>query len=347
MILNGMTFDNFEKKFRLKASKSGYSEDEVLKCLSYAKPLLEKGLPIIYNTSNLSVLVGYKKVYLKRAALFTNFFYRRFTIKKKNNKLRTLSEPLPSLKEIQTWILNNILYNIPISKFAKAYIPNRNILDNTRYHRNKEKVLSLDIKDFFPSIKRTNIENIFLGQGYSSNVSNLLSKLCCCDESLPQGAPTSPYLSNIYLNNFDALIAEYCIEKSIRYTRYADDIAFSGDFNEQPLMDLIVIELGKIGLFLNPNKVKVMGKDERQIVTGIVVNSVIQIPKYQRNEIRKEIYYIKKFGLDEHLIRTANTRKNYIKHLIGKIDYAAFINPKDEEMQQYKTYLYENFVNIN
>ncbi|GAC1303676.1 MAG: retron St85 family RNA-directed DNA polymerase [Mucilaginibacter sp.] len=339
-----MTFDNFEKNFRVKASKSGYSEDEILKCLNYAKPLLEKNLPIIYNTSNLSVLVGYKKVYLKRAALFTNFFYRRFAIKKKNNKLRNLSEPLPSLKEIQIWILNNILYNIPISKFAKAYVPNKNILDNTRYHRNKEKVLCLDIKDFFPSIKRASVENIFRGRGYSSNVSNLLSKLCCCDESLPQGAPTSPYLSNIYLNNFDLVISEYCIQKSVRYTRYADDLTFSGDFDEQRLIDLTIKELEKIGLTLNQNKISVMGRDDRQLVTGLVVNKVIQIPRFQRDEIRKEIYYIQKFGLEEHLNRIANTRSNYMKHLIGKIDYAVFINPKDEEMQDYKVYLYKNFI---
>jgi retron-type reverse transcriptase len=342
-----MTFDNFEKNFRLKASKSGYSEEEVLKCLSYAKPLLDKSLPIIYNTSNLSALVGYKKTYLKRAALFTSYFYRKFTIKKKNNKLRFLSEPLPSLKEIQIWILNNILYNIPVSKFAKAYIPDRNILDNTKYHRNKEKVLCLDIENFFHSIKRAGVEEIFLKQGYSSNVSNLLSKLCCCDDSLPQGAPTSPYLSNIYLNTFDGIISQYCIEINIRYTRYADDLSFSGDFDETPLIELVASELTKIGLRLNLNKVKIMRKDERQIVTGIVVNKVIQIPKYKRIEIRKEIYYIKKFGLNEHLIRTENNRANYIKHLLGKIDYAVFINPKDLEMQQYKKYLFENYVKPN
>jgi len=340
-----MTFDIYEATFRAKASKSGFSEEDILKCLTYAKPLLEKNLPVIYNTSNLSALVGYEKPFLKKAALFTRYYYRRFTIKKKNNKLRTLSEPLPSLKEIQIWILNTILYNIPVSKFAKAYVPNRNILDNTRFHRNKEKVLSLDIEDFFPSIKRPSIEKIFLSLGYSSNVSNLLSKLCCCDEILPQGAPTSPYLSNIYLQNFDVFISNYCINEDIRYTRYADDLTFSGDFEEEQVIKIVTNELKKIGLRLNKSKVKVMGRNDRQIVTGIVVNKIVQIPRYKRNDIRKEVYFVKKFGLDDHLVKTKNNRGNYIKHLLGKIEYAIFINPKDEEMLGYKKYLIENYNN--
>src|ERR1700743_731560 len=104
MILD-MTYDLYEKNFRKKATKVGYSEDEISKCLAYARPLIDKKLPIIFNTANLAVLVGYRKNYLKRAVLFTDFFYRNFTIKKKSGKLRFLSEPLPSLKEIQIWIL--------------------------------------------------------------------------------------------------------------------------------------------------------------------------------------------------------------------------------------------------
>src|ERR1700744_6085418 len=117
MIL-AMTFDNYEKNFRKKASKSGYSEDDIQKCLKYAQPIIAKGLPVIYNTSNLAALVGYRKNYLKRAVLFTPYFYRKFFITKKAGKLREIKEPLPSLKDIQIWILNHILYAIHPSKFA-------------------------------------------------------------------------------------------------------------------------------------------------------------------------------------------------------------------------------------
>jgi RNA-directed DNA polymerase len=194
-----MDFSQFETIFRYKARVSGYSEENIVSCLNYARPLIEKNFPVIFNTSNLAALVGYKTLYLKRAALHTNYFYRSFTIKKSNGKARILKEPLPSLKEIQVWILQNILYNtnIPISKYAKAYVKKKNLIENVKYHKSKEKVLTLDISNFFGSIERISIEKIFRTLGYSSNIANLLSKLCCCDNCLPQGAPTSPTLSNI------------------------------------------------------------------------------------------------------------------------------------------------------
>ena len=334
-----MTFSYFEEHFTKRASQAGYSEDNIQKCLTYAKPLITNGLPVIFNTSNLSALVGYKKTYIKKSVLYPDHFYRRFEVKKKNGSTRYLEEPLPSLKEIQCWILKNILYEVPVSRFAKAYVPKRDLLDNVKYHKNKESVISLDIEIFFTSIQRISIEQIFLGLGYSSNISNLLSKLCCCNETLPQGAPTSPYLSNIFLVHFDSILSVYCRLNNIRYTRYADDIILSGEIDAPSAIEFVRMELFKIGLTLNEQKIKVMGKNFRQIVTGIVVNSVIQTPKKQRDKIRQEIYYIKRFTLEGHLKKTNNKRANYVKHLIGKINFALFINPLDNEMQAYRKYM--------
>lgn len=339
-----MTYDVYEKNFRLKASLAGYSEEEILKCLKYAKPLLDKSLPVIYNTSNLAALVGYNKNYMKRAVHHPDFFYRIFNIKKKNGKLREIKEPLPSLKEIQVWILRNILYNVPVSKFAKAYVPKRNMLDNVRYHRGKDLVLSLDIENFFPSIKESSIQRIFEFMGYSSNISNLLSKLCCYENILPQGAPTSAYLSNIYLIEFDNLVADLCTKIEVRYTRYADDLFFSGEFDEDKIIELVAEELNKLNLKLNKEKIKVMRQSDRQIITGIVVNKTIQLSNENRKEIRQEIFYIKKFGLESHLAKTKNNRANYIFHLLRKINYAIYINPKDKKMLEYKSYINDAYM---
>lgn len=87
-----MTFQHYENLFREKAEQAGYSEENIQKCLYYANPLIERGIPVIYNTSNLSALVGYNKLYLKKAALYTNSFYRKFSIKKRNGKKRELKE---------------------------------------------------------------------------------------------------------------------------------------------------------------------------------------------------------------------------------------------------------------
>jgi len=134
-----MTFEQYKTEFTVEAGKSGYSEQNIILCLQYAEKLYSYGVPVIYNTSHLSGLVGYKKNYLKKAVLFTPYFYRKFYIYKKNGKKRTISEPLPSLKEIQNWILLNILYNVEVSRFAKAYIRKSNIRQNLVFHKGQKR----------------------------------------------------------------------------------------------------------------------------------------------------------------------------------------------------------------
>lgn len=332
-------FDKYKKEFEKKASNTGYSADNIYKCLQYAEPLIEKDLPVIYNTSHLSKLVGYKKNYIKRSVQFPNYFYRHFEIPKKNGKTRRLSEPLPSLKEIQNWILEEILYKVKVSRYAKAYVKNRSIKDHVRYHKNKSKILTLDITKFFDSIKPKLTEDLFKRLGYSNIVSNLLTKLCYLNDSLPQGAPTSPYLSNIIMYEFDEAISKYCIENKLRYTRYADDLAFSEDFNKEELINKVREELSKLGLELNDAKTLFMEKNVQQIITGVVVNKKSQIPKCERNKIRNSMFYIKKFGLENHIENIKEDRANYLKHLLGKIQYVLFLNPKDNEFIEYKKHL--------
>ena len=334
-----MTYEEYEIVFRKEAQNIGYSETDIENYLKYAKPLIKQKLPVIYNTSHLSALVGYNKKYLKRASLHTSYFYRTFPITKKNKSIRYINEPLPSLKKIQYWILNHILYKIPVSKFTKAYIPQRNILDNVKWHKGKKKILVLDIENFFPSVTRDKIETIFINLGYLSPVSGLLSKLCCLNDCLPTGAPTSPYLTNILLKNFDNEIAKYCNSQKpkIRYTRYADDLTFSGnEFDENELIKCIKEELAKESLKLNESKTKVMLSGQRQVVTGLVVNQKIQVPKVKRKELRQAIYFIQKFGLKDHLRKINCQKDNYLKHLLGIAHFILFVTPDNQEIQGYK-----------
>lgn len=335
-----MVFETYIKSFREAAINAGYSELSIQRCLNYAEPLISKGFPVIYNTSHLASLVGYKKKYLKRAALYPIYFYREFKIPKKDGiGTRTIKEPLPSLKEIQKWILDNLLYEVEVSKYVKSYVPKRNIRDNVKYHKNQKVVVTLDIEDFFPSINIKSIERIFKQIGYSSLISNLLSKLCCLDDSLPQGSPTSPYLSNIVLLEFDKSMEDFCLENSIRYTRYADDLTFSGNFDPSIIINKVRATLYPYGLKLKERKTRIMKSSQRQHVTGIVVNKKLQIPRETRKEIRQSYYYIKKYGLDNHIKHIKFSHANYLKHIIGKVEYILFINPADVEAIKIRDYL--------
>lgn len=334
-----MKFENYKSEFTKNAIDAGYSHDNLQKCLVYAEKLFSHNVPVIYNVTHLSALVGYKQQYLKKAVVSTDHFYRDFEILKSNGKKRNISEPLPSLKEIQLWILHEILYKIAVSPFAKAYKQNVKLTENLRFHKNKNKVFTLDMKDFFGSIKQSDVESIFRNLGYSKSISNMLAKLCCKNGSLPQGAPTSPYLSNIFFNPTDKIISEHCIKHKINYTRYADDLSFSGDFDENALFVLIQNEIEKVGLRINNEKTKLMTPNERQTVTGIVVNQKAQVVFYKRNELRKAMYYIQKFGLKEHMYHEKIYQANYLEHLLGKINFVLQINPGDIEFQGYRDVL--------
>lgn len=345
-----MDFSEYSIKFKSKAEKAGYSESDISYYLDYAEKLYQKNLPVIYNTSHLGALTGYSTDYIRRAVVHTKYFYRTFYISKKNGKKRTINEPLPSLKEIQLWINDNVLSHIKPSKFAKAYIKSRGIIDNVKYHKAKKFIFNLDLQDFFPSISIHTIELFFLQLGYSNNLSNLLAKLCCLDGRLAQGAPTSPALSNHVLYQFDEAIGQYAVENNLRYTRYADDLTFSFNYNfdvahiENKVKECLKL-IEHSSLKINTEKTHLLKKSDRQVITGIVVNEFPQTPIKYRKRIRQEIYYIKKFGLIDHLNQIQETRKNYLYHILGKINFVLSINPKDPEMKSYKDFVQTLFTN--
>lgn len=175
----------------------------------------------------------------------------------------------------------------------------------------------------------------FISSGYEKKLSLILSNLVTLKGSLPQGAPTSPCLSNIIMRKFDADISTYCKKNDIRYTRYADDLTFSGKLNKQKIINLCEKKLNRLNLKLNTDKIRVLKRHNRQSVTGIVVNEKIQVERSKRLEYRKITYYIEKYGTENHLkkINLNIDSKQYLISLKGKIGYAIFINPYDENLK--------------
>lgn len=324
-----MNWSNYSSKFISQAKVERISDERIENLLTYAKNLHKKKIPIIFDLNHLSNLVGYSFDYIERAIKYTRYFYRYYEIPKKNGKLRSISEPLPSLKEIQKWILKEILYTCKVSKYAKAYVKNRSIKSNAYFHQNKKIVLTIDISDFFGSIKQEKIDDFFQSLGYSNHVSLALSKLCTLNGSLPQGAPTSPYLSNLLFLELDLEISDFCRRNNISYTRYSDDLTFSGDENVAGVINFVNPLFTKYDLYINPDKTRTRRKNECQEVTGIVVNKKLQVSKVTRKKFRQEAFYIRKYGLESHLNYVSNKKKNSIQHLIGVGNFITYINPQD------------------
>ena len=336
-----MKWINYEKNFIIAAKESDYSEEYINRNLEIAHKLFHKKLPIIFNQEHFSFLVGIDLQYLLKASNSQSNFYRYFKIPKKSKGLRDIAEPLPNLKLAQKWILEEILYSCPTSNYAKAYKKGVSLKENAKFHRGQKKVLSLDINNFFGSFKYSDVYSFFISLGYSKDVSVLLTNLCTLKGSLPQGAPTSPALFNLLFTNIDKRISIYTNNKRIRYTRYADDLTFSGDYEVGELISFVKNIFASKGFTLNTSKTRVRLPHQRQEVTGIIVNEKLQAPKELRRDLRKNIYFIKKFGLDSHLSIKDKEKKTYLKYLLGVANYIHSINPKDDTASNNLIYLKE------
>ena len=322
-----MNWDEYEARFKDAARARDCPEQYVDQCLHYARPLIAQGLPPIYNLQHLSLLVGYDESYIRGCAYCSEKFYRRFHIAKRSGGLRTIDEPLPSLKDIQRWVLGNVLSRLTVSRFAKGFVAGRDIKENARFHRAQPVVLSLDIRDFFPSIQRHRVYGIFRSLGYSQEVSNILGRVCTRDNQLPQGAPTSPALSNLFARRIDRRLARYARSQKLRYTRYADDITLSGQLRPGAVISMVERVLADEGLQLNHSKTRAMQQHQRQEVTGIVVNNKLDFPRDIRRRLRQATYYIEHFGLSSHLSHTMEKRARYLDHLIGLISTVLYVHP--------------------
>jgi len=343
-----LDFISYKRQFRLLALQNNLSNDEIVKLLDYAKGLVDRNLPIIYDQEHLSNLMGVEYRYLLGVTNSQVTHYKQYLLPKKNGGYRIIMEPLPTLKLVQIWILKNILYansNL-VSPNAKAFIRNIGLRDNAKFHKGKRVVLNIDLIDFFGSIDFQMVLKLFTDLGYNKPIAVMLSNLCTLHGILPQGAPTSPMISNMVFYPVDVIIFEYCKQRKIMYTRYADDLSFSGDFDAYEVLRFLNNALKPFHFKINGKKTKICYKGVRQAVTNIVVNEKIQTRKDYRKSIRQSIYYVCRFGLDEHVSRynakhnTRWTSESYLNHLRGKVCYALYINSKDTEMQRYRQILF-------
>ena len=267
--------------------------------------------------------------------------YHTVYLPKSDGSKRKLSVPDLILKLVQKSIADNILIQYPISKYAKAYKPGSSIQKNARPHVGKKKILKLDIEGFFDHILYSRVKDtVFYEEKYSESIRILLTMLCYYNDSLPQGAPTSPAITNIIMYDFDETVGAFCNEKNTAYTRYCDDMTFSGDFDEKEIISFVKNVLFKFGLHLNNRKTAVVPATKRQCVTGIVVNEKMNITKDYRKKVRQEVYYIRKFGLDGCLNKMGiSDKERYLLSLKGRIAFVLQTIPSNCEFIEYKNFL--------
>ena len=254
--------------------------------------------------------------------------YHPVVIPKKSGGRRKLLVPDALLRTIQRNLLHHVLEEFQISEFACAYKKGTSIVDNARLHVGAKLVLKLDIQDFFDQITWILVyQNAFPGTHFPPAIRKMLTEFCCVRDRLPQGAPTSPTVSNLVMRPFDVHMGEWCREREIRYTRYCDDLTFSGAFAPEEVIRKVRGFLQVYGFELNRKKTRVLGRGNAQSVTGIVVNEKAQVSRAYRRKLRQEVYLFDRYG-----IKTAEGPKNderERRRLLGKMRYVLSVNPED------------------
>ena len=295
--------DSISQNWRNYFNSKGLSDNIIDEHIKYIQKLSSNKLPIIFEFLHLAKLLGRSNVFLALAVNNPETLYREFEIPKRNSKeLRVITCPYPSLLEVQNWIYNNILKSIKVHPCAHGFLPNRSIISNVQPHINSQQILKIDLKDFFPSISINRIISIFYNQGYNKKVSYYLARLCSFEDVLPQGAPTSPALSNIVCYKMDKRIYRLCKKFNLNYTRYADDLTISGVAIPKKIFDYIKEIIEDSGFELNDSKTKFYNKNSKKIITGVQIkNNGITLPKNYKKSLCKELYYINKYGLESHM----------------------------------------------
>lgn len=325
------------------------------KLLLYITPLITKGLPIIFDFKHLALHLVLPNEELRILINDISTYYRTFYIKKKNGTDREIVAPYPKLAYCQRWIYNNILLKVQIHKKATGFVKGKSIVNNAQTHLENNYILKLDIEDFFPSIKEKQVFSIFKKMGYSSTVSKCLSLLCTLDNALPQGASTSPCISNIILIGLDEQLDEYASNTGLKYSRYADDITISAKYNFKNVHQEIINIIESFNFKINIEKKKYIGRTGRKIITGIsITGGKLTIPIQSKRNIRHVVYFLLKNGLLKHQENIKSRDPLYLERVIGRLYFWKSVEPENKyvissikSLEQMNRDLKEEFANLH
>lgn len=304
------------------------------------------GFPFLYDTHQLRHFLGLTREQLFNYLKYIDREYRTTNIKKKNGGGRTLHVPSHQLKRRQAIILRRILNALPVSPYATAYKKGATLQNNATPHVGHRYLLKLDITDFFGSIRFGQVYRAAFNANYfPKQIGLMLTRLCCRQDVLPQGAPTSPALSNLVMQNFDNNMGAWCAKRGIAYTRYCDDMTFSSDKPLYHVYEKAKAMLEEMGFQLNEKKTRFVTNSSRQSVTGLTVNEKVSISRDYKRMLRQEVYYVLRFGSGSDIPWEFwknrqrphghwHQRLQYLQYLQGRVSFVLQVEPENQWFQE-------------
>jgi retron-type reverse transcriptase len=315
--------------------------------------LAAAGLPMLSTPAEIAAALDVTIPRLRWLAFHsdaaTRTHYVRFTIPKRSGGTRNLFAPHEKLAAAQEWILRNILDKVPTHAAAHGFVKGRSTVTNATPHVDRDVVVNADLCDFFPTITFPRVLGIFKQLGYSPAAATILALLCTESprrvvvyagktfhvatgpRALPQGACTSPALSNLAARRLDSRLTGIAAKLDYRYTRYADDLTFSfgGESDPAQKVGYLLARVRHIaqdeGFRVNEEKTRVLRRAARQQVTGVVVNKRPGVPRKLYKRLRAILHRAKHEGLAS---QNREGRPHFESWLTGMIAYVSMVNEK-------------------
>lgn len=360
------------ESWRLKKEKDiVYLGDAVSRGLNYTEcnedRLKSYGLPQLGTAQEIATAMGLSIGQLRFLAfnrkVSATTHYIRFQIPKKTGGYRVISAPMPRLKEAQNWILENILEKVEMHEAAHGFRASRSIVTNARPHVGAEAIINIDLKDFFPSVAYKRVKGLFRSLGYSDGAATIFGLICTeaeveqieldgktyyvatSDRHLPQGAPSSPAVTNLLCRRLDRRLSKMADELGFTYTRYADDLTFSASGDDLKNICNVLRRTESVvaheGFEVHPDKTRVLRRSRQQEVTGVVVNSKPNVSRKELKKFRAAIYQIEKDGPAG---KRWGKSEDVLASMRGFANYVYMVNPeKGAEFQSKVRALVEKY----
>lgn len=292
--------------------------------------------------------------YKQRQQRLEHYHYR--VIAKSAGSVRLIEAPKPRMKDLQRQILRWTLEKIPAHPAVHGFVKGRSIKSFAAPHVGRRIVLRMDVRDFFPTIGGVRIQNVFRTLGYPEAVADLLGGICtnatprdvwrevraeidaaCLNETqrlyarphLPQGAPTSPMLANLCFYRIDCRLSALAKSAGASYTRYADDLAFSGDEEFAKGAERFAAHVAALlleeGFRVHHRKTRLMRQGVRQHLAGLVTNQKINVTRRDFDRLKALLTNCARHGAES---QNRERRPNFREHLEGRVGFVEMVNPE-------------------
>lgn len=306
------------------------------------------GLPVWYSESELAESLGVTLGELRWFASHRNrdpvSHYVRFTIPKRDGSTRQILAPKPRLKQIQRHLLQHVVDRLPVHDAAHGFRKGRSIATSAALHVGQDLVLTMDLRDFFASVHFFRVRGLLMAYGYGFPVATTLATLMTeanrhavpiedgtlyqvdSERYCVQGAPTSPGLCNAIACRLDRRLQGLSNRLGWNYSRYADDLTFSGsgESARRILMRVVPQICEEEGFTIHPNKTRIARRGRCQRVTGVVVNDVLGLSRKDRRRLRAAAHRLRR---ESQLNPRPDDFTERLNMLRGYVAYLSMLNP--------------------